>query len=429
MQSKSPRRPYIRAVRREISPPQPKRTARRWGPRSRAALLLAVLAGGGWYFWQQARAPRALPVVAVRVGAVEEALEVDALIVRKEQVVTAPVAGRIRRLASEGERVRVGAAVVEIAPGDVPAEQTQPAAPAASPPANSAAAAARREYDQLSVEIFRLTAALNEAKYGGEIGKAAELQEEADQLARRQIALLDQLQQPESSGGAAPRQSGAGAPSDATTEPAGGATPVVTQVAGVVLYQVDGLESMLTLADAERWRPSWIRSLPYPEMARTSEQGAAVGQPLFRVVDDLDLDLIVVVPASRLTPSQRTIMAQDGLTLRLPGSDRAVTARVRRMVEEGEELLVHLTTPLPSPEALRVRRMRINLLLETFEGTVVPRSAIDVREGRTGVWVAAGSTYRFVAVRVVGGNREEVAVTGELAPDSRVLKELTALVP
>lgn len=426
MQPNRPRHPHIRAVRREIDAPAPKRRFRRWGARLRAALLLAVLAGGGWYFWQQVRAPKAgsQAVAIVRHGVVEESLEVDALIIRREQVVTAPVGGQVRRLANEGERVRVGSPVVEIGAGAAaPLVGSSHAAQPATAPAPSvtaaATSAAQKEYDRLSAEIYQLVAALNEARYSGQAERATSLQVQVDDLARRQIALLSQLQQRQM-----PQLPGPVTRPSPPPESTPGATQVTTTAAGVLLYQTDGLESILSPAEADKWSPSWLRALPYPEMAKTSDQGVAPGQPLFKVVDDLQLEMVAVVPAARFTPSQRTIMAQDGVTLWLPGKDRAVTARVERMAEEGEELLLHLSAPLPASEALRVRRMRVRLQLETFEGIILPRSAIDVQDGKTGVWVTDGSTYRFTPVRAIGGNRQEVAVEGDLAPGDQVLKEL-----
>lgn len=435
MQPRHPRRPIIRTVRREIAlprPPRPSARRKRVGARLRALLLLAVVAGGGWHLWQQSRAPRvtAQPVVAVRSGAVEEALEADALIVRIEQVVTAPVAGRVRRLAAEGERVRVGAPVVEILSGSPAPAAREPAAgqttggttQAGQPVATTGATAAQREYDQVSGEIYRLAVALNTAKYGGEAEKVPALEAEIDGLARRQAVLSSQLHQ--SSSHEVPRPEPAPITQPTSTTPSADGTRVTSQVAGIVLYQTDGLEEVLTPEQAQAWTPSWLRALPYPDLKKTGEVAVVPGQPVFKVVDDLDLEMIVVVPAGRLTPSQRTILAESGVLLRIAGKERPMTARLRRMAEEGDSLLLHLTVPVPSSEALRVRRMRVQLLLETFEGIIVPRSAIDVQGGRTGVWVWARGEYTFTPVRTVGGNRDEVAVEGDLPPDAQVLRQL-----
>ncbi|MFZ5815525.1 MAG: HlyD family efflux transporter periplasmic adaptor subunit [Bacillota bacterium] len=406
MQPRPPRRPTVRAVRRELEKPRPAWRPRRAGARLRALLLLALLTAGGWFLWQRVGAPAPPPVVAVRHGAVEAVLEADAWLVRKERVVTAPVAGQVRRLAAEGERARVGGAVVEIGPESARPPATAGAAP---PPADAGRAATQREYDRLSTEIYRLAAAVNEARFAGQAEQAAALQAELDDLALRQAALVGQLPAP------SPEEQ----PSRPSPSPA--ATRVTTEVAGVVLYQTDGLESILTPAGAERWTPSWVRALPLPDLKQTGREQVAAGQPLFKVVDDLHLELILVVPAERLTPSQRTIMAEDGVKVRIPGRERPLTAHLRRIAEEGEELLLHLEVPLPAAEALRVRRMRVSLLLESFEGAVVPRAAIDVQGGRTGVWVREGRAYQFTPVRVLGGNRTEVAVEGDLAPDAQVL--------
>lgn len=425
MQSPRGRHPHIRAVRREIAPPPPPPPARRGGARLGALLLVAALLGGGWYLLQQRGAPQQAPkVVAVRKGAVESVVEVDALIARREQVVTAPVGGLVKRLATEGERVRVGTAVVEIDPAvtesaNPPPTSTAPPTGAGTTPTRGMSSAAQREYDRLAEEIFQLVSAYNKAFYGGDWARAESLDEQLDRLGARQAALVAQwypatTREPEPSA-TQPNRRGQ------LIDPSPDATPVSAKGSGVVLYQVDGLEGALNLADTEHWSPSWVRALPYPAQQAGSNGVVGAGQPLFKVVDDLDLDLIAIIPSSRLTPAQRTLMQEGGVAVKIAGRERAVTARVRRMVEEGEELLLHLTVPVPATDALKLRRIRISLLLESYEGVVVPRSAIDVEGGVTGVWLFAHQKYSFIPVRVVGGNQAEVAVLGDLPPDAEIL--------
>ncbi len=379
-----------------------------------AVLLIGVAAGLIWKYAIPSRAALP-PLVAVRSGAVEEALEVDALVIRSEQVVVAPTSGSVKRLVGEGEKVRLGAPVVAISPATASAPAVPPAP--VQPVANPGTSAAEREYDRLTGQIYQLAVALNQAKYGGETEKAAELEEQLDSLARQQAALLDQT------GTEAPSPiSQVLPPTGDPDSPDPLATRVVADAGGIVLYQTDGLEAVLTPEQAETWTASWIRSLPYPEQKQTGSGLVAPGQPLFKVVDEMDLELMIIVPAQRLTGARRTLIQQDGITLRLPNSERTLAARVKSLREEGEDLLIHLVVPMPASEVLSVRRLRATLLMEVFEGIIIPRSAIDVQDGKQGVWTYEAGTYEFLPVRVVGGNQQEIAVTGDLDPDAQVLQ-------
>ena len=415
----------------------------------------------------------------MRVGALTSSLEADALLVRRERVHLAPYSGVVQRLADDGERVRVGSQVVGITPGLAgpadPGTPTQPKTPTQSEtsgkpsqgtspetatPAKTdtptlalpaQASPAKLEYDRLASEIYATALQLSQARYQG--GDTGAYQDRLDQLTVSQAELLPALRgeaeevppspaplppagadqagsaeapqpeaaDPEPSDPASTDASGAGSSADPVPPAAPGLRTLGTEEAGVVIYQVDGLESVLTPEAVAEWTPSDLLGLPYPDTQAAGEATVAEGGPLFKLVNDLSLEMLILAPASSLSSAQRATMANQGVTLAMAGRDRPLAAEVVRIAEEGEHLLLHLSMPLPSQDALRLRRMRVELLLDEYEGTIVPRTAVDVRQGRTGVWVAEGSRFRFVPVRVVGGSQQEVAVEAALAPDAMVL--------
>ncbi|MEW8978667.1 MAG: HlyD family efflux transporter periplasmic adaptor subunit [Symbiobacterium sp.] len=399
------------------------------------------------------------PLSGVRVGTLAVTLDADAVLVRREQVVRTPRAGFVRHLAEEGARVRVGGEVVEFTPGGAAAVtvQEQPRqntpVPAGSGESGSGAptrdatgplpllpSAARQEFERLAADIHATAVALNEAQARGE--PTAAYQERLDELARAQNALLPALREEAASGGGAaaslpslPARSAstAGGAGGAATGPGGGtewaeepmwtgeAQVVTTSVSGVVLYQTDGLEEVLTPEAVARWGPRDLLNLPYADVTELAEGPVARGGALFKLVDDLEMEMLLLVPADRLTAGMRSDLLERGASLEVAGRDLPLQATVLRIAEEGEHVLLHLSAPLPSGDALRLRRMRVTLRLAEYEGTILPRAAVDVQEGRTGVWVARRGGYAFVPVRVLGGTADEVAVESNLPRDAQVL--------
>jgi len=294
----------------------------------------------------------------------------------------------------------------------------------------------RQEYDRLAAELYATAVALQQAQLRGE--ETASYQQRLDELAHEQLALLPALQRDMAKAGteAAPLPDGAGQASDPQPAsggaeaalpdlpedlPAGVEQVITTRVSGVVLYQTDGLESILTPEAVAAWGPSALYRLPYPTVDEISDGPVASGEPLFKLVDDLTVEMLLLVPGDSLSESQRAALPGREVQLQVSGRDLPLTAQVLRVAAEGSDLLIHLEAPVPSAEALRLRRMRVSLLIAEFEGTIVPRSAIDVEGGRTGVWVAERNGYRFEPVRVLGGTAGEVAVEEELPPDTQVL--------
>ncbi|MFO7274639.1 MAG: HlyD family efflux transporter periplasmic adaptor subunit [Bacillota bacterium] len=299
------------------------RRRRRW-----PLLLFALTAlGAGLYLWKPVTLPAVAraepePLAGVREGVLRVTVEADAVLVRREQVVRAPQAGALRRIAAEGARVRVGGQVAAFTPAGGAAEQV-----------------------------------------------------------------------------------------------------ITSPVSGVVLYQTDGLEGILTPEAVADWGPADFYALPLPALSETPDGPVAEGEPLFKLVDDLRVDMLLLVSAGSLSQAQQAALPGRELELRVSGRDLPVTARVLRIAAQGPDLLIHLESPLPSPEALRLRRMRVSLLVAEYEGVILPRAAVDVEEGRTGVWVAGRGGYRFVPVRVLGGTADEVAAEADLPPDAQVLTD------
>lgn len=397
-------RPAPRTVRRQIDPPRMSRGL--WRVVVAGTVVGVALLGGVIY--RMSRPVAVEPTVVLAHGTVEVTLDADAFVARREWVYRAPSPGAVFRLVDEGQRVRVGSAVVAIGPGQA-ASSAPPQAPAQPAPADQQAA--RKAIDDLSRQIYQLAAAINQAKAQGDAAQQTRLQEQMDQLAARQWELARQV-----GGGEAPLLT-----ATAGQAPAGGAR-VVVDAAGVLVYQTDGLEEALNPAGTGKWTPSWFRTLA-PNLRRTGEGQVSTGDSLFKVVDNLSLGLVTVVPASELAG----LPPDTPLVLRFPGRDgRPVNARIARREQEGDQVLLHLTAPVFPEELTQLRRVRVTLVFGSYSGKVVPRSAIDVRDGRQGIWVDDGGEFVFRPVRVLGGNSEQVAMETAVPPGVRVLRQAPA---
>ncbi|HYG59214.1 MAG TPA: HlyD family efflux transporter periplasmic adaptor subunit [Symbiobacteriaceae bacterium] len=394
---------HLRAVRRTIAEPQPPR--RSWRRLLLGALAGVIVAGTGtvWYLLRPAPAD----TVVLAAGSVELALDVDAYVIRKERVYTAPASGAVQRLAADGQRVRVGSPVVRILPeGSLPT-------PAAAAQPQGGQSGTRRQIDLLSEEIYRAALALNQAKWAGDTAEADRIQGDLDQLSARQLALAASLGRTTEVIAVTP----APAP-----PPAAGGQEVTVDVAGVLIFETDGLEAQLSPAQADEWTAAALKSLAV--VPRRTGDSTRAGEPLFKVVDNLSLSLLAVVPEAALPP----ISAETRLQLRITGREgETVTARITRRAGDAGEVLLQLSAPVFPEELTQRRRVRTTLVFASYEGKVVPRTAVDVRDGRQGVWVVERGARRFHPVKVLGGNSHEVALETDLAPGARILRQAPAV--
>lgn len=199
----------------------------------------------------------------------------------------------------------------------------------------------------------------------------------------------------------------------------GPAVEVKAEVSGAVSFQVDGLERELNPSRSEGWNPAWFKGLPPPAPRRTGEGRVAAGEPLFKIADTFQPGLVTVVKSDSIPPLERG----SDLRLRMTGREGVIAAKVARLERSAEDLLIYLSPQLLPEEMGGVRRVRLTLLIKEFQGKVAPRSAIDVRGGRQGVWAMEGPGPVFTPVTVTGGNLSQVVVETALPPGTAILKD------
>jgi putative membrane fusion protein len=197
-----------------------------------------------------------------------------------------------------------------------------------------------------------------------------------------------------------------------------GATTLAAPQAGNVAWEVDGLEAALNPGALEKATPDWFHGLTEPQ-PRKLQNGTAVqaGQPVGRLVVGGDRAILALVPASAL-PAQ---WDPDGLHVAIPSLGWEGVPATTWKGEGSERLLVIKDRELPDALA-GVRKVRLDLTFALFKGIILPRTAVDVREGRQGVWVLKAGRPTFVPGKVKGFDADHVAMDLEIEPGTPVLR-------
>lgn len=204
---------------------------------------------------------------------------------------------------------------------------------------------------------------------------------------------------------------------------AGGATTITAERPGLVSYGVDGLETELTAAVQGlesgnlRLGPEWAQQLPLRRFNPTANSVAA-GAPLFKLVDPAQvwaISSLAVAPLASVQPG-------SPVDVQFPDLEGRAQMRVSfRSPPAGDKVLVVLEAQGQFPEGLlSARRTPARLLINRYEGMVVPRTAITVQDQIIGVWARVSGVRRFVPITLIGGDNERVAVQGNLAVGDEV---------
>lgn len=190
------------------------------------------------------------------------------------------------------------------------------------------------------------------------------------------------------------------------------------ELPGNVAWEVDGLEGV-TLEALKEATPAWFASLPQPQPRQIAD-GTSVqaGDPIGRLVVGSDRAVVAVVPASAI-PAR---WDPDQLAVAIPSQSWKGSGKSVEWKGEGAERLL-LLRDRNLPDGLgSVRKVRLELTFASYKGTIVPRTAVDVREGKQGVWVVKGGQRSFVPGAVIGGDGTTVAMDLTVDSGAQVLK-------
>jgi len=374
-----------------------------------AGLLGALLLWAGQAGWRLVR-EALVRTVPVQASVVERRLPVEAWVLRREWVLTAGASGYLVPLAQGGQHVPKGAVVAEVVDRVERAALSQELEVLAQELARTdealraqsqAEAAFRREREEQEAALE------SQIAFAASFGRQAELEsllqlrsrlqawaaEQEEALAAQRVALEAEKERLEERQRAVLRRLQS-------------ATDVIqAPEAGRFDLWVDGLEERLQLGRVEELTPRAVRALDSRTRRFAAGDRVVAGQPVGRLVDSHQVWLYLFLPSGHGLAEGRRLLFQ-------PEGGPPVAGRVGRVVFFGEETGLLIELEAVPEAALTQRKVRGALILDRWEGAVVPVSALVAREGATGVLVEVGGRRLFTRVQVKGSDGVWAAVQG-----------------
>jgi putative membrane fusion protein len=358
-------------------------------------------------------------------GSVEEGPEVDAVIVRDERVFVSPIAGKVRLLAQEGERVRAGTTVAEVVRED--ARQTlEPRLADATEELARFDAYARARLEDLrrqqavrKIEVENEKRALDLARASGDAKAEKEHRESLARANAEVAAVTTRLEQEEK----ALREKGLAIAAKVRSREDAYKTAVSdlrAEAPGVVSYELDGLEMVLTPVSAREISPGRVRSLAGSAVHVTDGLEVSQGEPVFRLVDNYRL--LLLVP---LSGGEADGIASSSVSVKFTSPEVGGGVLRARVIAQsdpapsGERNVLLEVSGFPQ-ELCRVRRARAKLVTKVAFGLTIPRRAVVQDGDERFVYSPVNLGVVKRPVEIVAAERDTVVVRG-LKEGQRVL--------
>ncbi len=355
-----------------------------------AAILLYLLLSIIFSFYSS------MTTMIAMKGSVEENELVNGYVLRKQKVISAPVAGYLECRVNEGDRVTEGQILGYIYTGEYDAERSGRIRELSQQIAQMEADSSSNTYAANGVMVEQKIASAargySDLRQNRDMSELAAQKEELNQLIERKHAM--------NSGGTTDRTEQLNALKqelyDLEVSTGGSKHAIVSPSAGVFTSKIDGMEDDLIYENAETLTPTHLKELDRIEPER--KETVVAGEPVCKVVDNYGWYFVASVDAKQaegLTVGKTIDMRFFDL------ADASIEGTVKSVSQEEKgEVAIAIHTNRYVEGIYSSSRASAELVTVYAEGIKLPVQSIHVVDGKTGVYVLRLDVARFVPVTI-----------------------------
>jgi len=343
----------------------------------------------------------------VRMGDIQDSINLEAVIVRDEVVLNSPIGGKCIIEINEGEKVRTNDRIATVLNQsseklledlkvlDIKIIEAQRKRNENLELFSEDLKKLEKEIEERLKEIIRLESS-------NELSKCIQIKEEVDELIQKKATIAGSLSKPDNH-----IQSLLNEKSNLQRRIKENTRDIKSSLAGIVSYTIDGYEDVLSPARISELTPKDIEKIEDRGIQKALEEvGVEQGKPFAKVITDIDYYLIMVLDSK----SAKEYKIDDNIEIRLNDFNKVITGSVfyRSNNMDGKCILsVKVSNALS--ETATMRKLNIDLIKNRYSGLKVPLKSlknIDMENKTAELCLVKANRARFVKVEIVGKNEE-----------------------
>lgn len=186
---------------------------------------------------------------------------------------------------------------------------------------------------------------------------------------------------------------------------------LTSHMSGLVSYKLDGREETLNLENMKSIVASELEQhLGGSGEFNTSGQKIEAGQPVLRIISNIEQIIMFILPATR----EYEIDPEKYYSLNIPSEGLSISGcRLVRSEQAGEDLLVAFQTDRLVERFADRRILEAELILSSTSGLKVPAGSLlnyDPEKNQAELMIVSGGFTRISKVRVIDSDRENAIV-------------------
>ncbi|HPU41012.1 MAG TPA: HlyD family efflux transporter periplasmic adaptor subunit [Acetivibrio clariflavus] len=343
----------------------------------------------------------------VRMGDIQDCINLDAVIVRSEVVLNSPIGGKCIKEINEGEKIGTNGRIATVL--NKSSEKLMEELKAldikiieAQRKRNENLELFSDDLKKLENEIEGKLKELIKLGNSNELARSSKLKSEVDELIQKKATIAGSLSKPN-----AYIQSLLDEKNDLQRRINQNTQDITASVSGIVSYVIDGYEAFLTPEKISELTLEDIENVEEKGIQKDIEEvGVEEGKPFAKVITDIEYYLVMILD-SKLAKEYKV---DDGIDIRLNDFGKVVSGSVfyRSNNMDGKSIVAVKVSNAIS-ETAPFRKINIDLIKNQYSGLKVPLRSlrnIDEKNKIAEICLVKANRARFVKVEMVGKNEE-----------------------
>lgn len=366
-----------------------------------ALIFVAIAATVALYYYLK------VPTYVVIDGTVKKSFTGDALIIKKETLVTAEADGRLQLLVQPGERVRVNTPLFIITTDENKKETLQKQIEELENKIEDLKNVMKSSLPMsvLTKSIEEVSDQLKDAIAEGEFERVDELKKELSRLNDEKQARIEV------------DEANISALETHLEELKRNLTEVQyiqpSPASGIVSFNLDGFETIFSEEQAENISVSDIQSVETDEKVQTPPTLVALKQPVLKIVDNFSWHIAMKIESSAM---------EEGKTYEVTFPEIQDTLRAKLVSLHGNPKVGVFSINREIQNFADMRKTQVEIITDKKSGKLIPVSSIVEEDGTQGVYCLENRRRKFKPVDVLIQDDANAIVDGLKLGDKILLE-------
>lgn len=178
-----------------------------------------------------------------------------------------------------------------------------------------------------------------------------------------------------------------------------------SQTAGIVSYNIDGLEEKLSAKKADKYSVKDFKVLNQKKETKKQSEDVKIGQSIFKIIENQTWFIMVKTNDKSL----KSFKEKEAISVKL--KENILEGTIFKIDKTNKDTLVIIKLNEYLYNHLNDRYLDVELITNTYNGLIIPKTSIVEKDGIKGVYVKSISgVIEFRPIKILGQDDKNVII-------------------